>query len=40
MCIAIAEQHRTEIAIPDVAAGTYQITDATGGAAPIEVTVG
>ncbi len=40
VCIAIAEQHRTEIAIPDVTAGTYQITDAAGGAAPIEVTVG
>ncbi len=40
VCIAIAEQHRTEIAIPDVAPGTYQITDATGNAAPIEVTVG
>jgi len=40
VCIAIAELHKTEIAIPDVAPGTYQITDATGGAAPIEVTVG
>ncbi|MDF2734635.1 MAG: hypothetical protein K0S97_1258 [Chloroflexota bacterium] len=39
-CIAIAELHKTEIAIPDVAPGTYQITDGTGGAAPIEVTVG
>lgn len=39
-CIAIAELHKTEIAIPDVAPGTYQITDATGGAATIEVTVG
>jgi hypothetical protein len=39
-CIAIAELHKTEIPIPDVAPGTYQITDATGGAAPIEVTVG
>lgn len=38
-CIAIAELHKTDIAIPDVAPGTYQITDATGGAAPIEVTV-
>ena len=38
-CIAIAELHKTEIAIPDVAPGTYQITDGTGGAAPIEVTV-
>lgn len=40
VCIAIAELHKAEIAIPDVAPGTYQITDATGGAAPIEVTVG
>lgn len=39
-CIAIAELHTTEIPIPDVAPGTYQITDSTGGAAPIEVTVG
>ncbi len=39
-CIAIAELHKTEVAIPDVAPGTYQITDGTGGAAPIEVTVG
>jgi hypothetical protein len=39
-CIAIAELHKTEVAIPDVARGTYQITDGTGGAAPIEVTVG
>jgi len=39
-CIAIAELHKTEIPIPDVAPGTYQITDAVGGAAPIEVTVG
>ena len=40
VCIAIAELHKTEIAIPDVAPGTYTITDAAGGAAPIEVTVG
>lgn len=39
-CIAIAELHKTDVAIPDVAPGTYQITDGTGGAAPIEVTVG
>ncbi len=39
MCIAIAETHLTEIEIPNVAPGTYQITDAGGGAAPIEVTV-
>ncbi len=38
-CIAIGEFHKTEITIPNVAPGTYQITDATGGAAPIEVTV-
>jgi ABC-type transport system substrate-binding protein len=40
VCIAIAEVHTTEIPIRDVAPGTYQITDSTGGAAPIEVTVG
>lgn len=40
MCIAIAELHKTEITIPNVAPGTYEITDAAGGAAPIEVTVG
>lgn len=40
VCIAIAELHKTEIAIPDVAPGTYKITDAAGGAPPIEVTVG
>jgi hypothetical protein len=39
-CIAIAETHLTEVVIKDVAPGTYQITDAAGGAAPIEVTVG
>ncbi len=40
MCIQIAETHQTEITIPDVQPGTYQITDSAGGAAPIEVTVG
>lgn len=39
-CIAIAEQHRTEFEIPDVAAGTWRILDGQGLAAPIEVTVG
>ena len=39
-CIAIAELHKTEVAIPNVQPGTYQITDGAGGAAPIEVTVG
>ena len=39
-CIAIAEMHRTEFAIQDVKPGTYQISDTTGGAAPVEVTVG
>ncbi len=39
-CIAIAELHRTEVSIPNVQPGTYQITDGAGGAAPIEVTVG
>jgi hypothetical protein len=39
-CIMIAEIHKTEFQIPNVAPGTYQITDGTGHAAPIEVTVG
>jgi hypothetical protein len=39
VCIAIAETHKTEVVIENVAAGTYQISDASGGAAPIEVTV-
>jgi hypothetical protein len=39
-CIAIAEIHKTEISIPNVQPGTYQISDGAGGAAPIEVTVG
>jgi hypothetical protein len=39
-CIAIAEQHRTEFDIPDVAPGTYTIADSGGVAAPIEVKVG
>jgi hypothetical protein len=40
VCIEIAMTKRTEFEIPDVKPGTYQITDATGRAAPIEVTVG
>ena len=40
VCIAIAEQHTTEVEIPDVAAGTWTIVDAGGNAPPIEVTVG
>jgi ABC-type transport system substrate-binding protein len=39
-CIAIAELYKTEVSIPNVAPGTYQITDGAGGAAPIEVAVG
>lgn len=39
-CIAIAELHKTEVRIPDVPPGTYQIMDGAGGAPPIEVTVG
>lgn len=39
-CIAIAEQHVTEFEIPDVAAGTWTITDSGGVAAPVQVTVG
>jgi len=40
VCIAIAEQHRTEFEIRHVRAGTYTITDSGGLAAPIKVTVG
>ena len=40
VCIAIAMTKRTEVSIPTDGPGTYVITDATGGAAPIEVTVG
>jgi hypothetical protein len=40
VCIAIAEQHMTEIEVPDLAAGTWTILDATGNAPPAEVTVG
>ncbi len=39
-CIAIAEQHVTEFEIPDVAAGTWTISDSGGVAPPVEVTVG
>jgi hypothetical protein len=39
-CIALAEQHVTEFEIPDVAAGTWTITDSGGVAPPVEVTVG
>ena len=40
VCIAIAEEHTTEIEIPDVAAGTWRIVDAGDNAPPVEVTVG
>jgi len=40
VCIEIAMTKRTEFEVPDVKPGTYQITDSTGRAAPIEVTVG
>jgi hypothetical protein len=39
-CIAIAEQHVTEFEIPDVAAGTWTISDSGGVAPPVQVTVG
>jgi len=39
VCIEIAMTKRTEFEIPNVKPGTYQITDSTGRAAPIEVTV-
>jgi len=39
-CIALAEQHFTEFAIPDVASGAWSIIDSGGLATPVEVTVG
>jgi hypothetical protein len=39
-CIAVAEQHKTEFEIPDVAPGTWTITDSGGTAPPVTVTVG
>lgn len=38
-CIAIAERHRAFIDLGELEPGTYTISDATGGAAPIEVVV-
>lgn len=38
-CIAIAEQHRTVVDLGELEPGTYQVTDATGGAPAIEFTV-
>jgi hypothetical protein len=38
-CIAIAQQHKTEFEIPNVAPGAYVIADSGGLAAPIQVTV-
>lgn len=40
VCIAIAEAKTTEIDLGELEPGTCTITDATGGAAPIEVVVG
>jgi hypothetical protein len=40
VCIAIAEAKTTEIDLGELEPGTYTISDATGGAAPIEVVVG
>jgi hypothetical protein len=40
VCIAIAEQHKTEFEIPNVAPGTYTLVDSGTLAPPIEVTVG
>lgn len=40
VCIAIAEEHMTKIEVPDLAAGTWTIVDASGNAPPSEVTVG
>ncbi len=39
-CIEIAEMKRTLIDLGDLDPGTYQISDAVGGAAPITLTVG
>lgn len=39
VCIAIAETHRAEVDLGELEPGTYTVTDATGGAAPIEVVV-
>jgi hypothetical protein len=38
-CIEIAQMKRTVVDLGDLAPGTYAISDATGGAAPITVTV-
>ena len=40
VCIEIAVAKRTLIDLGDLEPGTYTITDATGGAAPITVVVG
>jgi ABC-type transport system substrate-binding protein len=39
MCIEIAESRRAIVDLVDLAPGTYAISDTTGGAAPITVTV-
>ena len=39
MCIEIAQMKRAEVDLGDLEPGRYTITDATGGAAPIEVVV-
>ena len=38
-CIEIAESKRTIVELGELAPGTYTISDTTGGAAPITVTV-
>jgi glucose/arabinose dehydrogenase len=40
VCIEIAESKRAIVDLGDLAPGTYTISDAAGGAAPITVTVG
>jgi hypothetical protein len=40
VCIAIAEQHKTEFEIPGVASGIYTLIDSGGIAPAIQVTVG
>ena len=39
VCIEIAESRRAIVDLGDLAPGTYTISDTTGGAAPITVTI-
>jgi hypothetical protein len=38
-CVAMAEKHRAFVDLGQLEPGTYTISDATGGATPIEVVV-